>query len=233
MIIGFVGQRRSGKDTAALAFGGYEQASFAHALKEICRTALGVEVTEQNKEQKGNWLEPKGNYDIRFLGAFYNLIVEYDTIANTTAKFDFESTVHSQELLQALFHESDKGELTPRRVLQVVGTDVFRAWNENAWVDALKAQIGEGDYVITDCRFQNEVDFIHSLGGMVIRIDRPETDSATIEHASEDVKNLTVDAVVVNDSSIDTLHDRVRLAYLEWTIARPDYWEGVFTQYGS
>ena len=235
MIIGFTGQKYSGKNTAALAFDG-EQASFAYALKYICESAWKVSAQEATKEQEGISLyiarelypQNTNTHDI----LFWELVRAYEDYTNITqvGMMPYGGVRQVKQLMD----ECKAGTLTPRRVWQVVGTNILRKWKADAWIQALASKLDSSkDYVITDCRFQNEVDFIHSLGGMVIRIDRPATDSATIEHASEDVKNLTVDAVVVNDSDIDTLHDRVRLAYLEWTIARPDYWEGIFTQYGS
>ena len=68
--------------------------------------------------------------------------------------------------------------LTPRRVLQVVGTDMFRErFHDDIWVAAVERRItnmgpSSSPIVITDCRFPNEMDMIRRLGGVVWSVDR-------------------------------------------------------------
>lgn len=64
-------------------------------------------------------------------------------------------------------------DFTPREALQKMGTEVGRnTFNKNFWVDRLEKHIGDDNYVITDCRFQNEVEFIHKKNGILIEIQR-------------------------------------------------------------
>lgn len=66
-------------------------------------------------------------------------------------------------------------EITPRWVLQYIGTDVFRNnFHDEIWVASLENQIrnSKKDIVITDCRFFNEVKAIRNIGGKVIRVRR-------------------------------------------------------------
>jgi hypothetical protein len=52
-----------------------------------------------------------------------------------------------------------------------------RGFDENIWVRTLERRVlkePEVSVVITDLRFTNEVEGIHRLGGLVIRVDRPE-----------------------------------------------------------
>jgi hypothetical protein len=78
--------------------------------------------------------------------------------------------------------------VTPRKVMQVIGCELFR----NSLMDALpdlkmeestiwltllsrevKQLLKEGkNVVIEDIRFNDEAEFVHSLGGMIIQIDR-------------------------------------------------------------
>lgn len=67
--------------------------------------------------------------------------------------------------------------LTPRKVLQLWGTDVVRnAFHPDFWMHALEHAIARGTYgsrvVVTDCRFENEVAMIRRLGGHVWCIQR-------------------------------------------------------------
>ena len=66
-------------------------------------------------------------------------------------------------------------DITPRNMLQFLGTDVLRTHlHEDIWVNALERKILNTDknIIITDCRFKNEIDMLRQLGGLVIRIER-------------------------------------------------------------
>ena len=66
-------------------------------------------------------------------------------------------------------------DLTPRKMLQQVGTDLFRNhFHNDIWIASLenKLQKYTGNVVITDCRFPNEIKAVRNLGGAVVRIKR-------------------------------------------------------------
>jgi len=66
--------------------------------------------------------------------------------------------------------------LTPRYVLQQIGTDVFRNhFHPDIWVAAIERKISNmSGVVITDCRFPNEIEMIKKLNGSLIHIYRGE-----------------------------------------------------------
>jgi len=85
--------------------------------------------------------------------------------------------------------------VSPRKLGQTLGTEWGRNMiNQNIWVDHLDARLhdielrtGLVGLVISDVRFQNEVDYVHSLGGEVWRIERtdnPHANSLPITPAS-------------------------------------------------
>jgi hypothetical protein len=65
---------------------------------------------------------------------------------------------------------------TPRLALQLMGTEVGRdVFHKNFWVIKMKQYILENpnqNYVITDVRFQNEIQFLHDMNGVLIEIQR-------------------------------------------------------------
>jgi hypothetical protein len=65
-------------------------------------------------------------------------------------------------------------EITPRIILQRMGTEIVRSnINDNFWVHALAKRIeGIKDVVITDVRFPNEVQYIRESGGFIVRVMR-------------------------------------------------------------
>ncbi len=69
-------------------------------------------------------------------------------------------------------------ELSPRYVMQYFATDLFRnKFHPDIWVNILENKLIELNYlnkniVISDCRFNNEVDMILRLGGVSIHVYR-------------------------------------------------------------
>ena len=68
----------------------------------------------------------------------------------------------------------DMPQLTPRYVLQYFGTDLFRKhWHPDIWVKVVESQLNKYEnIVITDCRFENEINLIRQYGGKLIHIYR-------------------------------------------------------------
>jgi hypothetical protein len=71
-------------------------------------------------------------------------------------------------------------DLTPRKILQMVGTDLFRNhFNCEIWVhivekkiiDMLKVNPSQ-NIIISDCRFPNEIKMVKNLGAKLIHIQR-------------------------------------------------------------
>jgi hypothetical protein len=71
-------------------------------------------------------------------------------------------------------------ELTPRWVLQHLGTNVLRTgFHDDIWIASLENKLRNttDNVVITDCRFPNEIKAIKAAGGIVVRVrrgDEPE-----------------------------------------------------------
>jgi hypothetical protein len=105
---------------------------------------------------------------------------------------------------------------TPRYILQVVITDMLRA----RWPDIVHlgpkspfVRLKETQHcLITDVRIPGECEVLHSLGGFLIRVERPglSKDIGGVEgHATEkDVENLPADLVIVNDGTLEDLHTK-------------------------
>jgi hypothetical protein len=107
-------------------------------------------------------------------------------------------------------------EVTPRLILQKMGTEACRhGIADNIWIAALEKRIqGYEDVVITDCRFPNEIDFIRSAGGAIIRVRRgedPTNEELAKLHISETAwKDCKFDATIYNESTIDELKEGTR-----------------------
>lgn len=72
--------------------------------------------------------------------------------------------------------ELDIEGFTPRYALQYIATDVFRYhFHNDIWLLSVKRKIMNlGKVIITDARFNNEIEFIKKLGGSLIYVSRNE-----------------------------------------------------------
>ena len=112
-------------------------------------------------------------------------------------------------------------EVTPRLILQKFGTEACRnGIADNIWIAALEKRMqGYQDVVISDVRFPNEIDFVRSVGGVIIRVRRgedPTDEELSKMHISETAwKGQPVDYTLVNDSTIENLKDNVKFTLTE------------------
>ena len=108
-------------------------------------------------------------------------------------------------------------EVTPRLILQKFGTEACRnGIADNIWIAALEKRIhGYEDVVISDCRFPNEIDFIRSAGGVIVRVrrgDDPSPEELSKMHISETAwNNYNPDFVIHNEGSVDDLKENVKI----------------------
>lgn len=118
---------------------------------------------------------------------------------------------------------------TPRRLMQVIGTDVVRnrlhehvpsVTPDDFWVQRFRQEYakhraaGDKPVVVTDVRFPNEAAAIRELGGVVYRVSRSwgtlSTADGSAAHASETaVDSLLVDGDIRNDGTVAELHAKV------------------------
>lgn len=105
---------------------------------------------------------------------------------------------------------------TPRKALQMIGTDLFRIhFNNDIWTNIVENKIGvmlknnpNTNIVISDCRFANEFNLIKQFtDSHIIMILREKNISTNkIYHSSEtEWVNYNFDAILQNDNSIDEL----------------------------
>ena len=70
-------------------------------------------------------------------------------------------------------------DFTPRLALQLMGTEVGRdVFHKDFWVIKLKNYMQSNpnqSYVITDVRFQNEIQFVHNMNGILVEVQRGVT----------------------------------------------------------
>ncbi len=109
---------------------------------------------------------------------------------------------------------------TTRKLLQYVGT-IFRVINPNCWVNVVKKKVLEenlySNYVITDARYDNEIDWIIENGGAHIHIEREDKAFASNrDHISEtslpdfNVENKFNSYVISNNEDLNILKYKLK-----------------------
>lgn len=103
--------------------------------------------------------------------------------------------------------------LTPRFIMQRIGTEVARSIHRQTWVISLERDILNSNpnvhSVIDDCRFLNESDWIRSKQGVIIKVIRPST-MPLDEHQSEtEIEHIHSEYIIYNNKDIPHLHKEV------------------------
>jgi len=106
--------------------------------------------------------------------------------------------------------------LTPRWVLQNIGTNVFREhFHQDIWVKSVERQLSKyNNVIITDCRFQNEYDMLKSNNAYIIKIIRGQEPEWFLEYQLNSIEpknihkseyswaNFKFDTIVFNNCAL-------------------------------
>ena len=105
---------------------------------------------------------------------------------------------------------------TPRQIMQYIGTDIFRTHvDPDFWIRHFRvwlADQGRCNIVVSDCRFQNEVDAVRDAGGIILHIRRNNNHhhGTTDGHASEQDHNIqNISYTVYNNGTLDSLYAHI------------------------
>ena len=100
-----------------------------------------------------------------------------------------------------------------RRLLQIFGTEVCRKmFNDNFWIDLAINKIKTSSnkrFVITDCRFDNEVSALKSMNAWMIKIERPGIGPINDHISDKGLPDSLFYQIVNNDKTIEELNSHV------------------------
>lgn len=121
-----------------------------------------------------------------------------------------------------------------REMLQQIGTEegwkIYgkQYWTDiaGAWLRTMQENFGFNRFYFADTRFEHEVDFIHSLGGKVVRIelgDRPSrlTGAAALHESETALDNYTGFDLVI-ENGLDATAEEIRYALTDGGILMPE-----------
>lgn len=204
---------------------GWEVQKFAGVLKEIVSLMTGYTIEQlENNENKDKLL-------------YYSYYIIKDNQRITDAYSSMEEAVEELKKMKTGFHNAygdgeyqfsvEQERVTPRLLLQKIGTEVGRMINPDVWIKTLfNKYIGKSigidkvghqtilypNWIITDVRFPNEVKAIKEKGGIVIRVNRdlglPIVDNHISETALDSYEEF--DYIIENNNCIECLIEEVK-----------------------
>ena len=187
--------------------------SFAAPLKEICVNLFGLSPEQaygtdeqKNSLTKHNWADMPG-------------VIIYDNDEECDELF--ESLGAAGHLYFKKLGKNEEPRMTGREFMQFMGTDVFRKMYGKIWTDYCLNDIKNTApdlALISDCRFENEINAIQEKGGKVIYLTRNETTGGHSSEKAGEYREL-YDAIIDNaNMSIEEQNEAIKEQLCEWGI---------------
>ena len=199
MILAFAGRKRSGKTTLAKLLQEEENAiiiTIADFLKHLCCDLMNISYQELIEKKDNGY-----TFDIIPDERWFKIISKRTNINIEDVRKELEN----------------KHITSIRELLQVIGTDVIRKYNEN-WhvnkmIEEIKSYSNDKLIVIDDVRFPNEREAILNLSGVVFFIVRPNI-SEVSNHSSETAlkwQDFDYRHIIINDNITE---DKLKMDFL-------------------
>ena len=169
-VIAFGGKKQSGKDTAAsflIKQFGFKSIAYADKMKKAVAKLYGWD-----------------------LDSLYDPIKKEETLPKAVIWGIVEAVLLEDILGLPEYSLGDSGTMFPSRrvAMQYIGTEVLRAYDKNFHVNSVIEEVKanpNNNYVISDCRFPNELNVVRELHGTTVYIDRGQLEGKHQDHASE------------------------------------------------
>jgi len=187
---------------------GFENIKFANKLKDIVCLLIGC--TREQLEDRDFKEKELGEEWRRWYWSYYKVSSDFNTKGKISGYFNSkEKAEEGKSDFKEILYKSDNWELkseilTPRILLQEIGTDLFRnQLHSDIWVNSVFSNYKEinksknkqsgglipikeyykdlPNWIITDLRFKNELKAIKDRQGITIRINR-YTDNVLINN---------------------------------------------------
>ena len=213
--IGLTGLASVGKDTVAdllVTHWEFRKLAFADALRGEVANAFDIDIRLLSDPATKN--EPTGPLALRKCSddAFPDAVMVAHVTQDGTPRGPTQ---------WAAFLDLPR---SPRQIMQWWGTEYRRRQSPRYWTMQLAARInayrrdGGTRFVISDCRFDNEVDTLRALGGTIWQVTRPGINSSTTpegQHVSAtDGASFKPDAVIANAHDIRHLQQLVHSEFV-------------------
>lgn len=193
ILIGLNGVAQSGKDTVGKILcqrHGFERLAFADALRQGLYDFNPI-VTAEVAQKKGLWGWVGGQSDT----------------PQVTLK-------RVQDIVDAIGWDEAKVKYTEiRELMQRYGTEAGRkVHGDECWTSIIEKVIEENpvkNYVITDMRFDNELQVVRRLGGLLVQIQREGVTSVNGHISDKILPEYMFDALIKNNGTLEDLERKV------------------------
>ena len=207
MLIGMCGRAGTGKDTAAKILVDLDLVTYSYALASPIKRCINALFGWDERHSDGALKEVMCWAPISNVGwiEFKRLVIVTGLSQLTTAEELLSRLV--VELVSEGLDETREIWTSPRIAYQVFGTEVGRKIRDTIWLDLAPTV----DVVITDVRFPNELDWLRSKGGILIKVEGPRRSKGVVsKHSSESfVDQMVPNMVLVNDSTLESLKNNL------------------------
>lgn len=125
----------------------------------------------------GMLLEQQGFVPLSFAGSLKDSVSVIFGWDRALLEGDTDESRKFRETVDSFWSNKFGKEITPRYILQIFGTEVCRNnLIDTIWIDSLERKILQYEnIVITDVRFNNEIEFLKKLGANLIQVNRDTT----------------------------------------------------------
>jgi hypothetical protein len=181
-LVGVVGPKQSGKDTAVeyLTKLGYTRYAFADPIKKGLKEMFGF-----TDEQLWGSDEQKEAID-----QFWGISARRMAKLVGTELFQFDIHKYTQP-----------GEFDVNRKVWVYA---FKKWYDTEIIKNPSLKIA-----ISDMRFPHEAKFIRDMGGIIIKIDRPSIERNDTHASETEYQLIKEDYKVINDSTLEDFYKKL------------------------
>lgn len=196
MNVGLIGKYKSGKTTLAnLLKERYSQQynvvimPFAKYLKEIVTKCSGLD-----DSAKDNTDSFSGN-------------IKLYKIDKDLKKYDYDLLTKKEEDTLKALEYLPTNEMY-RKLLQFIGTDIYRKRNEYHWIQLFENDFNKIKYnkntrvIIDDVRFENEFQFALQNMDYVVKIVRPSEDKNDSHGSESEQDSFNVENIIINDKNL-------------------------------
>ena len=193
IIIGFCGRCQSGKSELANICEKYNfnKLSFATPLKQLVAKLLNCTIEDVNRLK---------NTKIDF-------ICDADKCDVISKECEIPLNIVNDTMLNKQFENS-------RQILQFIGTNLIRNYNNDWHVNKMKLMIDKDkNYVIDDVRFPNEANLIKELNGDLWFIVRPKIDNVSNHESETSLKWQNFENIIINNGSLEYLQSRWKMFF--------------------
>jgi dephospho-CoA kinase len=154
------------------------------------------------KDTVGEYLVQKGFIRYAFADALKDICKILYSLSNE------QLNGHLKEVVDQRYNK------TPRELLQFTGTLLRNNIHIDIWANIVKNKLlatRNANVVITDLRFQNELDIINCFGGFIINIERPALLENHFNLHESEQQILPYNLKIVNNGTIIELWQQIDL----------------------